>query len=176
MAYKPSRRRTPKTNEAMEPNMTPIMNLMVVLIPLLLSSAQLIKLSVIELNLPPASEMQTKSKKLEQIESKLDLSITITNKGFYISSSSAILRNLNGSPSIPLKNGVFDYEALAMKLYQIKGKASGRFEDTNSITIQAEPNIDYQTLVSTMDAARAIKVENEEISLFPKASVSAMIL
>ncbi len=176
MAYKPSRRRSPKVNEAMEPNMTPIMNLMVVLIPLLLSSAQLIKLSVIELNLPPAADMQTEGKKLEQKETKLDLSITITNKGFYISSSSAIVRNMKGAPSIPLKDGVFDYAALAEKLYQIKGKASGRFEDTNSITIQAEPTIDYQTLVSTMDAARAIKVEEREIPLFPKASVSAMIL
>lgn len=178
MAYRPSRRQTRRTPEALDPNMTPIMNLMVVLIPLLLSSVQLIKMSMIELNLPPAStsESYTENKKKEPPKSKLDLAVIITDEGFYLSSSSAVLKGKKGKPSIPLKDGEYDYESLAQQLYVIKEKVSGRFEDTESITIQAEPDIDYQTLVSTMDAARSIRNLGMEVPLFPKASISALVL
>ncbi len=173
MAYRPSRRQTRKANEALEPNMTPIMNLMVVLIPLLLSSVELIKMSVIELNLPPNVPNQLTSTEEPEL---LDLALTITDEGFYISSAAAILASDDGKPSIPKKDGEYDYELLAEKLYEIKGKAGNRFEDSTSITIQAEPKINYQTLVSTMDAARSIRLDGQDVMLFPHASVSAGIL
>lgn len=176
MAYRPSYRRTRKTDEDLQPNMTPIMNLMVVLIPLLLSSAQLIKIGVLELNLPPAKQTETTEENQSSEESpKLELAITITDNGFYISSATAILKSDDG-PSVPLKNGEYDYESLADKLYQIKQKAAERFQDNNSITIQAEPEIDYQTLISTMDASRAITIEGKRYALFPNVSVSASVL
>jgi len=173
MAYRPSFRRS-RENESTEPNMTPIMNLMVVLIPLLLSSAQLIKISVIELNLPPAAGAQMDKPKEKQL--KLDLAVTITDQGFYISSSSAVLQKKKKGPSIPKVDGEYDYELLAKTLYSIKKKAAGRFKDTNAIIIQAEPKVNYQTLVSTMDASRSIKVDNNRVLLFPEVSVSALIL
>ena len=176
MAYKPSLRRTRISMHDVEPSMTPIMNLMVVLIPLLLSSAQLIKISVIELNLPPAKGARsTELNKPKEKELKLDLAVTITNKGFYLSSSGAILKSKDG-PSIPIKNGEYDYELLANTLYEIKKKAEGRFKDSNSIIIQAEPDINYQTLVSTMDASRLINIKGKKMSLFPNVSVSAFVL
>ena len=173
MAYKPSFRRS-RENENTEPNMTPIMNLMVVLIPLLLSSAHLIKISVIELNLPPAAGAQMDKPKETQL--KLDLAVTITDKGFYISSSSAVLLKKKDGPSIPKVNGEYDYDLLAKTLYSIKKKAAGRFKDINAIVIQAEPKVNYQTLVSTMDASRSIKVDNNRVLLFPEVSISALIL
>ncbi len=174
MAYRPSYRRSRGT-ENTEPNMTPIMNLMVVLIPLLLSSAQLIKISVIELNLPPAAGAQLDKPKEKQL--KLDLAVTITDEGFYISSSSAVMqKKKEKGPSIPKVDGKYDYDLLAKTLYSIKQKAAGRFKDANAIIIQAEPKIDYQTLVSTMDASRSIKVDNNRVLLFPEVSVSALIL
>ncbi len=176
MAYKPSLRGTRISSDPVEPNMAPIMNLMVVLIPLLLTSAQLIKISVIELNLPPAKGASAvEENKPKEKELKLDLAVTITNKGFYLSSSTAILKTGDG-PSIPLNNGEYDYAMLAEKLFEIKKKAAGRFKDNNSVIIQAEPNIAYQTLVSTMDASRLIKMNGEKMSLFPNVSVSAVIL
>ena len=174
MAYRPSFRRTRVNVDDTEPNVTPIMNLMVVLIPLLLSSAQLIKISVIELNLPPAKKTHTLDKPKEQTL-KLDLAVTITDKGFYLSSPTAILKTKDG-PSIPLKDGEYDYQMLASKLYEIKEKAESRFADSNSIVIQAEPKIDYQTLVSTMDATRSVVKDGEQVALFPIVSVSALVL
>lgn len=52
MAFKPSDKKK-RAPESIEPNITPIMNLMVVLIPMLLSAARLTELSLLEY-LPPA--------------------------------------------------------------------------------------------------------------------------
>ncbi len=176
MAYRPSYRRSRVTIDDLEPNMTPIMNLMVVLIPLLLSSAQLIKISVIELNLPPAKGARVvEQKPPEEKRLKLDLAVTITDQGFYLSSAAAILGTSRG-PSLPKKNGEYDFEGLARRLLEIKEKAAGRFEDSDAIVIQAEPQVDYQTIVSTMDATRAIVVDGTHYTLFPKVSVSALVL
>ncbi|MFQ5822718.1 MAG: ExbD/TolR family protein [bacterium] len=175
MAYRPSFRRTHKA-VSVEPNLTPVMNLMVVIIPLLLSSAQLIKISVIELNLPPAAGAKSvQGDKPKETELKLDLAITITDKGFFLSSAAAIMKTEKG-PSIPKINGEYDYALLSRRLYEIKQKAISKFKDSDSIIIQAESQIDYQTLVSTMDASRSIEIENRQISLFPKVSFSALVL
>lgn len=175
MAFRPSLRRS-RVQENTGPNMTPIMNLMVVLIPLLLSSAQLIKISIIELNLPPAAGARQQLDKPKEKKLKLDLAVTITDEGFYISSSAAVFKKKKKGPSIPKVNGQYDYELLAQILYKIKRKAQDKFKDANSIIIQAEPQVDYQTLVSTMDASRSIKLAHERVLLFPDVSVSALIL
>ena len=54
MAFKPSMRAHNKITE-IPLDIRPVMNLMVVLIPILLYSAEFVKLSIRELNLPPAS-------------------------------------------------------------------------------------------------------------------------
>ena len=53
MAFKPSARRLSQSLE-MDLDIRPVMNLMVVLIPLLLAGTVLVELSIIEINLPPA--------------------------------------------------------------------------------------------------------------------------
>ncbi len=178
MAYRPSFRRTHEEGEA-EPNLTPIMNLMVVLIPLLLTSAEYIKIGVIELNLPPAAgPAQVEQQKPREKTRTLDLTVSITDQGFYISSAIAVLRPGDGKgPSVPLKaDGSYDFEKLSIMLLDVKRKAEGKFPDIESITIQAEPGVHYQTLVSTMDAARAVKVDGQLFVLFPQVSLSAGII
>lgn len=178
MAFKPSQRSSREADEV-EINLTPVMNLMVVLIPLLLSSATFVKIGVIDLNLPPA--VGTSVSQLEapkESEKNLDLAITITDQGFFISSSLAILRNeKTNRPTIPTKeNGDFDFQNLAKKLFEIKKQATNKFADTDKVVIQAEPDINYQLLVSTMDAARNIKVDNQNFPLFPIVSLAAGVI
>lgn len=178
MAYRPSRRG--KHGFDLEhANITPMMNLMVVLIPLLLSSAEFVRLGVIELNLPPAAK-GPQGKILEALPQetvkKLDLAVTVTDRGFFISSSMAVLGGIKkDEPSIPLIEGQYDFEGLKQKLYEIKKKAEEKFPDTEQIVIMAEPDVDYQTLISTMDATRSIQVDGEVFSLFPDVSLSAGI-
>jgi len=178
MAFRPSKRSSNSADDV-EINMTPVMNLMVVLIPLLLSSAQYIKIGVIDLNLPPAvgtSVSQLGAPK--ETEKKLDLAVTITNNGFFISSSLAVLKNVDGvGPTIPLgENGQYNFQQLSMKLYEIKKKALGTFSDTEKIVVQAEPQIDYQLLVNTLDASRSVTVEEKTYTLFPEVSLAAGVI
>ena len=159
--------------------MTPIMNLMVVLIPLLLSSATLVKIGVIELNLPPAVGTSVSQKQApKETEKKLDLAVTITKQGFFVSSSMSILRGANDKePSIPLTvDGNYNFEELSKKLHEIKKQALEIFSDTDKVVIQAEPDINYQMLVTTMDATRNIIIDNQKISLFPDVSLAAGVL
>ena len=180
MAYRPSFRRhmEPPSTEL---NLTPVMNLMVVLIPLLLSSAQFIKIGIIELNLPPAAGATSLAGEKPKEEYRaLDLTVSITNNGFYVSSALTERENAKEktevSPDIPLMmDGSFDYAALSQTLYGLKQQADNRFRDKEAIVIQAEGDISYQVLVGAMDASRMAQVDGRTETLFPKVSLSAGI-
>ena len=178
MAYRPSRRAS-RGFELVHTNITPMMNLMVVLIPLLLTSAEFVRLGIIELNLPPAAvgpEAEMLAELPQEDMKNLDLTITITDRGFFISSSLAVLGGEQaGEPSIPLVDGVYDFQELSEKLYEIKTRATSRFPDANQIIIMAEPDIDYQSVISTMDASRSMRINGRLEELFPDVSLSAGI-
>lgn len=175
MAFRPSQRST-TGSEKVEPNIFPMMNLMVVLIPLLLSTATAIKLGVIELNLPQATGGPVASAEVpKETRRSLDLTVSIADSGFYISTALAILRGEDDrGPAIALTpDGNHNFDELSRRLYDIKRRIAGSTNDTNKIIIQAEPNIDYQTLVSTMDATRQVVIEQNEYILFPEVTLSA---
>jgi len=175
MAFRPSLRRHQKI-ETLEPNLIPVMNLMVVLIPLLLSSAEFVRIGMLELNLPPAvGAGVAESRMPAEVQKTLDLTITITDKGFYLSSALGIARREEG-PTIPLVNGEYDYQSLSEVLYEIKKKAVGRFRDDERIIIAAEEDIPYQVVISTMDASRSILKDGNLIPLFPDVLLSAGVV
>lgn len=176
MAFRPSQRSL-RPREETEPNLTPIMNLMVVLIPLLLTSAQFIKLGMIEINLPPAISAAELQNRPKEIDKKLDLTVTITDQGFYLASSFGVALGNGDEPTIPVSsNGVYDFDELNKNLYEIKKQAAGIYKDSDQIIIVAEPDIDYQTIVSTMDAARMYYSDKKSLPLFPTVSLSATVL
>jgi len=184
MAYRPSKR-AKQDYEWVQPNITPMMNLMVVLIPLLLSTAEFVRLGVIEINLPPGESSAELFADTQQ--NNLDLAITITDKGFFISSNIAVLAGTDeGKPTVPIlgvqnDSLIYDYSTLSMRLYEVKCRLrevirqrrdKTLFPDSLQIILTAEPNVIYQTVVSTMDAARAITIDNQEILLFDHVSLS----
>jgi biopolymer transport protein ExbD len=186
MASRPSKRIRHEV-EDLNPNITPMMNLMVVLIPLLLTTAEFVRLGIIEINLPPTMDESTASLLTEHTENRLNLAITITDQGFYISSTQAILSGENlAGPTIPMiqqTNGEFayNYRALSEKLWEIKQRLrelidSGTgivYPDSNQIIITAEPNVVYQTVVKTMAAARNLTIykENEGLRIIDRREV-----
>ena len=178
MAFQPSKRSS-QTFEPLEVNVLPMMNLMVVLIPLLLSTATSIKLGVIELNLPQAiGGPATTADVPTEVERSLDLTVSITSEGFYISSAGAILQGTEAQgPTIPkTAEGEYDYEALSKKLFEVKQRIVARNQDTKKIILQAEADIGYQILVSTMDASRSITIDAVSSELFPVVSISAGVI
>jgi len=176
MAFKPSLRRHHK-EVSTELNLNPMLDMMTVLIPLLLANAQFAKIGEIELNLPPATGgvAQSAAALPKETQRMLDLVVSITDQGLYISSAlTPPEASPDRSPTIPiLADGGYDYPALSQRLYEIKQKAGNAFADPEAVVIQAEPKVRYQVLVSAMDAARSIRLGENVLSLFPNVSLSA---
>ncbi len=159
--------------------MFPMMNLMVVLVPLLLSTATAIKIGVIDLNLPQASAGPlSEAVAPDEASKSLDLTVTITSEGFFLSSSQAVLENPEGEgPTLPrTEDGEYDYLGLNDLLWNVKQRIHQSPLDTKRIILQAEPNVEYQILVSTMDAARSRQIGTGAFELFPDVTISAGIL
>ncbi len=181
MAFRPSLRRHSKEPNT-ELNLNPLLDVMTVLIPLLLANSQFAKIGVIELNLPPAAGAaniaQGVSGLPKETSRHLDLVVTITDKGFYIASAVTAPEEMpGGGPAIPVNtNGEYDLPGLSQKLFEIKQKAGTNFADPEAVVIQAEPSISYQILVSTMDAARGLRIDGKTVTLFPNVALSAGIL
>jgi len=177
MAFKPSARK--KTdNDYKEPDMLVIMNLMVCLIPLLLSCAEFVKMGTIEINLPTDSGGGGggSSASLEKAK-KLDLKVLITEAGFTIQSN---LRGIEKGPvdnaTIPVKPGSYDlsvmgsykdhfpFEELNAKLVSMKKEIEGQgFTDESNVQITCGNNVPYQVLIKTMDKVKAKYDKNKEV-------------
>jgi biopolymer transport protein ExbD len=97
----------------------------------------------------------------------LNLTVSISDKGFIIAASGAVLYqgysfdaagNLvpgpgNVLPTIPKKSdGTFDYETLAKKMKEIKGIPTAAGE--TKVIINANANIIYEVVVGALDACR----------------------
>lgn len=196
MAFKPSARK--KTdNKYKEPDMIVVMNLMVCLIPLLLSCAEFVKLSTLEINLPEASGGGGGSSSDKPVEQKknLDLKVFITVDGFTIQSSlrgGGIEKGPTDDakatiPSKPELNdpnnfssylSVYPFAALKKRLIEIKNEIKGMdFQDATTVQITAGEGVTYQVLVRTMDIVKSRNSEpymnlmTEDEALFPAISL-----
>ena len=179
MAYKPSLRRLIEV-EDMDLDIKPVMNLMVVLIPLLLAGSEFTKLAIKELNLPPAKnggdgggeETPEEEKKL------LGLKVIITDQGFSIANEVMVIKGAEeGKPTFPLlADGSYDYDGLVAKLIEIKEKVEGKgFTDDKMAVITAEGQIEYQVLIFVMDKIEKYKIDDQTKELFPQIAFGAMI-
>jgi len=146
--------------QAVELDITAFMNLIVVLVPFLLSTAVFSRLAILELNLPAASSS------FNNLKESLQLEIVIRRDGFDVGDRvGGLIRRVGNSA-----NG-YDYLALSALMQQLKT----RFPDKLEATVLAEPDTAYNVLVQTMDAVRSAKVlqagSSSQIELFPDISV-----
>ena len=152
------RRRMNKRAEEM--NITAFMNLMVILVPFLLITAVFSRMTILELNLPPASSSSHDSKE------ELQLEITIRRNALEVGDrrTGLIKRIENHSKGHDLKQ-------LAEVMKQIKM----RFPDKLNATILSEPETTYDVLVQVMDAVRVAEVVRAgsvtQAELFPDVSI-----
>lgn len=108
-------------------DVTPMLNLMVMLIPFLLTSSEFVKIGAIELKLPEASQNGDTAGGGNTLlpNQKLDVGVVITSKGFKVFSffNNENETNQTINPDIPIVNGKYDYNALNAKFADIKRKA-----------------------------------------------------
>ena len=152
-------RRLRKTAAHLE--ITAFINLIVVLVPFLLSTAVFTRLSVVELSLP------AQSSGLEQLKAEnLQLEIVVRPDSLEVGDRiGGLIKSLPNTPT-----GA-DVRALSALVQQIKT----RFPDQTAATVMAEPNTSYDTLVQVMDAVRVVATPKGAVvvhtEMFPNISI-----
>lgn len=160
-------------------NVIPFIDMLSVIIIFLIMVVSFVNLGAVESSLPRAgggggAEVVQGGEQKE--EERLDLTIAITERGFYVGGAGAILIQRGGEPTIPIKpNGEHDFQALNDKLWEIKQ----RYPNEWTVIILPEDSIRYDVIIKTMDAAREKWVEENgkrvKKYLFPNVAIAAGI-
>jgi biopolymer transport protein ExbD len=144
-------------------DVTAFINLIVVLLPFLLSTAVFTRLSVLDLSLPTQSTGALEKLTVE----KLNLEIVI--RGDAIEVGDRIGGLIQRIPKTSA--GSHDIAALGVLAKGIKE----RFPDKTDATVLPEPNVPYDALVQVMDALRAGRqvqgAKVVDVALFPDISI-----
>jgi biopolymer transport protein ExbD len=130
-----------KYREAEELNVTPFMNLMIVLVPVLLLSMVFTQTTVIDLNFP------TGEAAADAFDPDL-VHLEVVVRG-----DELVVADGRGGTirTIPKVDGRFDYAALTLVMQELKR----RMPEKKDITVLLTPETDYQTLVTIMDRVRS---------------------
>ncbi|WP_336366627.1 ExbD/TolR family protein [Marinobacter sp. C2H3] len=133
------RRRHRRLNHAPDLDITAFMNLMIVLVPVLLLGMVFSQMRTIDLNFPgqggeppPADQVQ--------------LQITLLPGGLSVADSKR-----GEIKALPLTNGQQDFEGLRETMKALKA----RWPEKTDLVLQVGPDVDYQTLVTTLDTVRS---------------------
>jgi biopolymer transport protein ExbD len=153
-------RRLHKTAAHLE--ITAFINLIVVLVPFLLSTAVFTRLSVIDLALPAQTNGQLEQLKAEDLKLEIVVRADALEVGDRIG---GLIQRIPSTATGP------DVRALQTLMQQIKTK----FPDKADATVLAEPNTPYDTLVRVMDVVRAGHLAQGDklvkAELFPNISI-----
>lgn len=135
-----------------ELNVTPVMNIFVILIPFLLLTATFVKITIIDLTLPTLE--QNTATDDEAVKDLTVLVVSIFSEGFQIKTSE---RNF---PIIKKKDGEYDLQKLVDNLNEIK-RLFPRLED---VVISPSSEVLYQVIVDVLDSCREVGFPNYSIS------------
>lgn len=143
--------------EAPELNLVPIMNMVMCLIPVILFGASTVKLGVIEVKpIMGGCHAQDGTRPLEQ---PLNLSVEIEHEGIRLAASHPGFAEIVPEAQRFIPKG----EAELMTLYNQLSALRTRYPDEGVFTITASPRVDFQRVVSVLDASR-YKLELEQPS------------
>jgi biopolymer transport protein ExbD len=153
-------RRLRKGSEALE--VSAFINLIVVLIPFLLSTAVFSRMAVVDLTLP------AKSANWESLDKNpLKLEVVIRHDAIEVGDKVGGLIQ-----RIPNTADGIDTTTLNGVMFVVKNK----FPDVTSASVLPEPNIPYDSVIHVMDAMRSGKTANGgtevvDVDLFPAISI-----
>ena len=163
MSSRLRRGRRKSNDDPAELNITSFLNLMVILIPFLLISAVFSRMTILELNIPPAPPPDS-----QQNKQKKEFNLVVTIRSYAIDvgdTQGGLIKSIKRT-----KDG-HNYRAVSILLEQIKG----RFPAKTNVSILSEPDINYETLVRVMDVARVTTVVEAgsaiKVELFPDISI-----
>ncbi len=175
------RRRIRDEEHAGELNIVPYLDVVVNLVMfMLLSMTGLIALGVVNVSAPKIGG-ETPAAAAAENQPKLLLTVAIAKTGFYVAGAGGVLGadaatpDATRPPTIPLKDGKYDFAALGAQMQKIKDQ----FPNETAVILSADPEILYDVLVQTMDACREASVKrpdgsSERRPLFFDVSLSFM--
>jgi biopolymer transport protein ExbD len=135
--------------------MTPIMNVFLILVPFLLLTASFVKIAILEMSLPSLSQQKVPQPVTQEQHKQLVLNmLAIRQNGFELKSPTF------NFPFIAKKDEQYDLEQLKANLQQIKNK----FPDSEDVVIQPEDAIKYDVMIKVMDRCRESGFPNISIS------------
>jgi len=156
------RRRQRRSTEPPELNVTPFMNLMIVLTPVLLLSLVFTHTTVMDLDFPASDSTNTMASEV----SNFYLEVQIHADRLVVADNRSIIKTI---PLLP--DQAYNYGELATLMRAIKKRS----QSERAASVLLLPDTDYQTLVSVMDVMRSypVLVEDEEVEveLFPALSL-----
>jgi biopolymer transport protein ExbD len=160
-----ARKKKPFNADTEDLNLVPIMNLVVVLIPVVLFGMSLVKLAVVNVNAPKFGMGQAAPP--DDDKKPLNLTIGIEEAGFRLKAGGADINQVLGfaveAPTdpeamaaaaggllIPKVKDNYDYVDLYTKLVKIKAA----FPDESIVNLTADAKIPFKYIISVMDAIR----------------------
>lgn len=160
MSRRSSRRA--RTPENVELDITAFMNLMVILVPFLLITAVFTHLTVLDINLPTASQSNSSSPDKKSFE----INVIMGKKYFVVSDNrNRVIKKIQTYTT----GG--HYKILNNVLKQVKVS----YPEKTNITVLSQQNSSYESLIKTMDSVRVFNAveggELVQVELFPNISI-----
>jgi biopolymer transport protein TolR len=178
MAFYFSRRklRPHEEEESGELNIIPYLDiLMNLIIFMLLSMTGLAAFGILNVNAPNYGGPSAGVQQDNPDQPKLLLTVLISKKGFYVAGTGAVLPGQGGTPgegtpTVAKKaDGSYDFSALTAQMVEIKKN----FPNETKVIVGAESDIQYETLIQTMDAIRETPGADRKL-LFVDVTLAAM--
>ncbi|MFC4698746.1 ExbD/TolR family protein [Glaciecola siphonariae] len=174
------RARVPKAEAELD--ITSFMNLMIVLVPVLLMMMVFSRITVVELQLPGLAALSDEQSIEEQV-----LEVHVYEQGLevffpqgYLLAQLPKITSPEAAQSsdagINSNAAVHDTEGLQQLLKQIKQTLLGQGVEKRNISLLMQPDTDYQTIVTLIDATRSYKdvvaASVVDAELFPDVSLA----
>ena len=142
-------------------DITPFMNLMIVLVPVLLLSMVFTRITVVELQLPESAGTTSADLSASQVE------VVLNNTGLQVNFPEGIpLRKIAN-----LEGGESNFAELSLVLQELKRRLQDKQADRRKITLLTEEKTPYHQVIAAMDAVRSypamVAASAVEAELFP---------
>lgn len=140
--------------EPVEPDMTPMMNMLIILISFLVTMVVFTQLAVIKFNLPPApggggEEAKAAGDSAEK-GPDVDITVVISENGFQVIGEG---RKLD---PIPKGTKGYDYPLLGAFMKKLKEE----YPTSENVVLLIDSNIVYQDIITSMDVMREQRFPN----------------
>lgn len=151
----------PESHRSAQDNLdlVPIMNLVTILIPFLLMSAQFVAVAIIDSSAPGITDENSVSAKPDSVE----VMVTIAAEGMYVAADDEVV-------ALPCAKGcatASDYDLPG--LTEILGLVKDQHPQEDRVVLAPESTIPYEVLVASMDASR----QDGDRELFPRVVIAS---